>query len=151
MVGPCTAVTILLCRTAAVPQGLYLGACRELDRQEPPLPASHRPRPDALAGPVPCCGRWTGGTAFANLVLHLYRIPQGLYLAAGAGLVVPLLLTSCITLYRIPQGLYLAAREELDRLDKENTELKDMIQAETNELTRSRCVYGGAAHGRTVG
>lgn len=36
------------------------------------------------------------------------------------------------------QGLYLAAREELARLDKENTELKDMIQGQVFELTHSR-------------
>lgn len=36
------------------------------------------------------------------------------------------------------QGLYLAAMEELARLDKENTELKDMIQGQVFELTHSR-------------
>lgn len=38
----------------------------------------------------------------------------------------------------LPQGLYLAAREELARLDKENTELKDMIHGQVFELTHSR-------------
>ena len=36
------------------------------------------------------------------------------------------------------QGLYTAAREELDRLDKENGELKGMVQQGVYELPRSR-------------
>ncbi len=37
------------------------------------------------------------------------------------------------------QGLYLAAREELDRLDKENGELKEMVQSGVYDVGRSRC------------
>ena len=36
------------------------------------------------------------------------------------------------------QGLYLSAREELDRLDKENAELKEMMQNNMYTLTKSR-------------
>lgn len=36
------------------------------------------------------------------------------------------------------QGLYLSAREELDRLDKENAELKEMMQSNMYSLTKSR-------------
>ncbi|GAX79052.1 hypothetical protein CEUSTIGMA_g6492.t1 [Chlamydomonas eustigma] len=36
------------------------------------------------------------------------------------------------------QALYLATRDELERLDKENQELKDMLEAGVHELTRSR-------------
>ena len=36
------------------------------------------------------------------------------------------------------QSLYTAAREELDRLDKENGELKGMVQQGAYELPRSR-------------
>ncbi len=38
------------------------------------------------------------------------------------------------------QALYLAAREELDRLDKENGELKEMVQQGGGfDVMRSRC------------
>ena len=35
-------------------------------------------------------------------------------------------------------ALYQAAKEELERLDKENTELKEMVQGEVFNLARSR-------------